>query len=263
MTIEERLERLESFIGNIDEISVYANSLQQVIDKYLSPLYIESGDAHTMLIDGYLGDLNNIPRNVVFKIRASHNLSMTETSGDAEIIFKNSSGEKPFTLRKYKDNILVKLEESNYLAGTIYDVYINSQDIAIITSNDAGVTALSELASLSNTITGISTLLSGIVKTDNGYQIAGEITTSKIIADDADINKTLDLTGVSGFTLPSGTTVADPTTALELANQQWVKTYVEGVRDKYHSDYHTVSTEAASVALADKPDGAFYYKISK
>ena len=39
-SLEARVARLEDFIGNIDEIRVYANSLQEVIDKYLAPLYI-------------------------------------------------------------------------------------------------------------------------------------------------------------------------------------------------------------------------------
>ena len=45
MTIEERLARLENFMGDIDRItSLYANTVQEICDKYLNLLYIESYD---------------------------------------------------------------------------------------------------------------------------------------------------------------------------------------------------------------------------
>ena len=45
MTIEERLTRLENFMGDIDRItSLYANTVQDICDKYLNLLYIESYD---------------------------------------------------------------------------------------------------------------------------------------------------------------------------------------------------------------------------
>lgn len=160
MNIEERLERLESFIGNIDQIRLYANSLQEVLDKYIQPLYIEQGSGKTMKISDYLGDLENIPRNVIFKIRASHDLSLSE--GETALIrFEHGSSFKEFQLKKMVDGSYVDIESSNYINGEVYDVYINLQDIAVITANDTGVRALSEIAvvqtALNDAITELNT----------------------------------------------------------------------------------------------------------
>lgn len=306
MNIEERLERLESFIGNIDQIRLYANSLQEVIDRYLAPLYIEMGTDRTMLINDYLGDLENIPHNVIFKIRASHDLALI---GDEHALIRFQRGEayKEYTLRKLVDGSLVPLESSNYTAGEVYDVYINSQDVAVITANDTGVRALSEIAvvkdelerevanlnnliretesnlnttintkyqeSIDNTntkytenkdaITGINTFLNGITKSGNNYTFKGNIVAAYIETPSLRTTKTVNMSGTSGFVLPSGTTIADPSANLGLANKQWVDTSIKNYVNNYFTSHHYASTESASAVSGRLSNGSFYYKLSK
>lgn len=305
MDIEARLERLESFIGNIDQIRLYANSLQEVIDRYLAPLYIEMGSDKTMLVNDYLGDLNNIPHNVIFKIRSSHDLTLNEGE-DAVIKFQRGTEFKEYQMKKLVSGSLVSLESSNYTAGEVYDIYINSQDIAVITANDTGIRALSEVAALStaldtavnnltttinsnyNTldtkidtnadsakaytdtkhsdnsaaIRTINDFLSGISKVDNGYRFSGNIYSKGAESESLWVTKTVNLSGASGFVLPSGTTIADPSSNLGLANKQWATNYVDTYVADYFSKMHFTGTSAADTAMEGKPNGSFYYKLS-
>ena len=304
--LEARVERLEDFIGNIDQIRLYANSLQQVIDKYLAPLYVESGSNNIMLIDGYLGALNDIPHNVIFKIRASHDLVMQPSDEHAIIRFKRGQDYVDYTLRKMVDNILVRLDSDNYTAGEVYDIYINSQDVAIITANDTGVRALSELnayktannarvtalegtvssnyttldTKIDNTLTAaksytdakdsatntrvddVNTFLSGIGKSGNDYTFTNNIIAPSISTAGLNCTGTINMSGASGFVLPSGTTIADPSTNLGLANRQWVTSQINTAISNYHAEFHYVGTAAASSAMAGKENGSFYYKLS-
>lgn len=306
MNIEERLERLESFIGNIDQIRLYANSLQEVIDRYLAPLYIEMGTDKTMLINDYLGDLENIPHNVIFKIRASHDLTLTEGE-HALIRFQRGETYKEYTLRKLVDGSLVPLESANYTSGEVYDVYINSQDVAIITANDTGVRALSEIAVVKaelekevtdlnnliretestlndtintkheaaientnnkytenkNAIAGINTFLSGITKSGNNYTFKGNIVAPYIETPSLRTTKTVNMSGTTGFVLPSGTTIADPSANLGLTNRQWVNTAINNAINNYHAGKHITGTADANSALSGKANGTFYYKLSQ
>ena len=306
MNIEERLERLESFIGNIDQIRLYANSLQEVIDKYLAPLYIELGSGHTMLINDYLGDLENIPHNVIFKIRTSHDLDMGEED-QAIIRFQRGTKFKEYTLRKMVSGSLVPLESSNYTAGEVYDIYINSQNIAIITANDTGVRALSELASLSESLNSridaltntvntnnttlnnkintnantaktytdtktaanktlideLKTFLNGITKDGNNYTFRGNIVAAYIETPSLRTTRTVNMSGTSGFVLPSGTTIADPSANLGLANRQWVNSRITTEVSNYFTSHHYASTEEASAVSSRLANGSFYYKLSQ
>lgn len=306
MDIEERLQRLEDFIGNIDRIRLYANSLQEVLDRYIQPLYIEQGTDNIMLINDYLGDLENIPHNVIFKIRTSHDLVITE-GAEAIIRFERGTEFKEYPLRKISDKLLVALESDNYTDGSVYDVYINSQDIAIITSNDVGIRALSEVTALStalneavtslnNTINtnyttldgkinstattaqeytdrkaeeakgntdSINNFLSGISKDGDNYTFKGNVVAASIEAPSLKVTSTVDLAGVSGFLLPSGTTISDPSSNLGLANKQWAETYVKNYVDTHFEEYHFTGTIDAPTALSAKPNGAFYYKLEQ
>lgn len=306
MNIEERLERLESFIGNIDQIRLYANSLQEVIDRYLAPLYIEMGEDKTMLINDYLGDLENIPHNIIFKIRASHDLALTEGE-HALIRFQRGEAYKEYTLRKLVDGALVALDSANYTAGEVYDVYINSQDVAVITANDTGVRALSEISALSaeldskvtelntlitnnystldnkitatateareytdnksntnkNSIDSINTFLSGITKSGNNYTFKGNIVAPYIETPSLRTTKTVNMSGTTGFVLPSGTTIADPSANLGLTNRQWVNTAITNAINDYHAGKHITGTADANSALSGKANGTFYYKLSQ
>lgn len=175
-SLEARVERLENFIGNIDQIRLYANSLQEVIDNYLAPLYIESGATNVMLVDGYLGDLDNIPHNVIFKIRASHNLEMVQGE-QAKLVFKRADETQEYTLRKNDDGTLVPLANNNYLNGETYDIYINSQDVAILTASDIGARAMARVEALENQEAADVLALSGTI-TDNYNTLSSSITSS-------------------------------------------------------------------------------------
>ena len=304
--LEERLKRLEDFIGNIDQVSLYANSLQQILDRYIQPLYVEQGTGKTMIINDYLGDLENIPHNIIFKIRASHNVVVNEGE-QATIRFQRGESFKDYDLRKMVNKSLVPLESSNYIDGEVYDVYINSQDIAIITANDTGVRALSELESLKtlvnesielltatdaanlealNTrITSVSdsataytdakytenknrldahdTFLSGITKSGDNYTFKGNIVAAYIETPSLRTTKTVNMSGTSGFVLPSGTTIADPSANLGLTNRQWVNTAISNAINDYHVGKHITGTADANTALSGKANGTFYYKLSQ
>ena len=301
---EERLERLEDFIGNIDQIRLYANSLQEVIDKYLAPLYIESGSDNVMLVDGYLGDLSNIPHNIIFKIRASHDLVMRPTDQQAILRFKRDNVTQDYTLRKMENGALVRLDSSNYIAGEVYDIYINSQDVAIITASDTGVRALSEIAALEvtvnnnyntldtkidnnystlntkidnkfdeaktyadtqdtpikNRVTALETKTSAFTKSGNNYTFSGNITTSGTVqAATLRATTTVNFSGVSGFQLPNGCTISDPSANLGIANKQWVTTTVNNAIDAFYARKHVTGTATPTSSSIEK--NAYYYKL--
>lgn len=305
--LDARVTRLENFIGNIDQIRLYANSLQEVIDKYLSPLYIESGSGKVMLVDGYLGDLNNIPHNVMFKIRASHDLVMQPEDEQAIIRFKRGEDYVDYTLRKMQDNHLVRLDSGSYISGYAYDIYINSQDVAIIDSNDTGLEALTELnayktttnerldgidttisdnyntveaditsalntakaytdtknSSMDTRVSNLETFLSPITKSGNNYTFPGNVTVvGTMQSAGLRTTSTVNFSGVSGFQLPNGSTISDPSANLGIANKQWVNTQITNAINDYHANMHLVGTAAASTALSGKPNGTFYYKLS-
>jgi hypothetical protein len=305
MNIEERLERLENFIGNIDQIMLYANNLQQVLDRYIQPLYIEQGSGRTMMVTDYLGDLENIPRNIIFKIRASHNTD-NNNGTDAKIIFSRGSTSKEFVLRKIENNATVLLTENDYIAGEVYDVYLNSQDVAIITASDVGVRALSEVAALDASLTSrINSLETELMRStaslgvdisdaenrcmtyiDNKYEICDSninelryltsgmsrdvdrnfIFSTKVTARVIETpylvsTDTVDFTRAKGFQLPSGSTISDPSDALQLANRQWVRTEIESGISNYHSNFHYYGTAEPSSAMNGKDVGSYYYKI--
>ena len=130
-----------------------------------------------MLVDGYLGDLNNIPHNVIFKIRTSHDLVNIPAGGHAKIKFKRGTDETEYTLRKYISGSLQPLENYNYTSGNVYDIYINSQDIAIITANDTWVEALDAVTSLADTVSDYYNTLDN--KIDTSLQTAKDYTDGK------------------------------------------------------------------------------------
>jgi hypothetical protein len=89
-TIEERLTQLENYIGDMKQLKFYANSLQEALDRYVSPLYIEKTDneGNSLYIDSYLGRPNEIPPYSMIKVRASHTLNVQENNPGTKIIFK-------------------------------------------------------------------------------------------------------------------------------------------------------------------------------
>lgn len=263
MSLIQRVERLEEFIGDIDQVKLYGNSLQEIVDKYMAPLYIESGTANVILINDYLGELSNIPRNVIFKIRASHTLDMTDVT-DALLQFSRpGESTTEFQLKKYHDGLLVPLETSNYSAGIVYDVYINSQDIAIITSNDAATIALAEIEILKTRTTNLENKTEGITREEDGGYIMDKLTVTNLFVTNQNIEGDLTFGDTAGpIILPGGTTIiSTPGTDTSLVNKKYVIDTISAQIDNYHSTYHITGTQEAASALRGKSNGTFYYKL--
>ena len=115
MTLEERVERLENFTGDIDKIvSVYANSIQQICDKYLNLLYIEAphtGSDNVLLLDGFLSEITTIealPKNVMFNVRPSHNFAYQGSTTASKLKLKRGSSYIEIPLKKYDIKIVRK-----------------------------------------------------------------------------------------------------------------------------------------------------------
>ena len=262
LTLEERVARLEYFIGNIDQIKAYANTLQEVIDRYLSPLYIEKTDntGSTLFVDSYLGDTDNVPINSILKIRASHNLDMTGAD-DAELVLMNGSKEARFPMRKYVNGSLVKLESNNFVEGTIYDVYINGQSIAICTSSDTGIRALSEIDTLRKEIDEIQEFLGTLGSTDEGFNFEGSLTVDKIITKEAKVDNKLDISTVTNFSLPADTTISDPNNPTSVVNKKYTDKLVNDSLIDFFARKHLIGTSEASVAMEHRENDSFYFKI--
>ena len=262
LTLEERVARLEYFIGNIDQIKAYANTLQEVIDRYLSPLYIEKTDntGSTLFVDSYLGDTNNVPINSILKIRASHNLDMTGAQ-DAELVLMNGSKEARFPMRKYVNGSLVKLESNNFVEGTIYDVYINGQNIAICTSSDTGIRALSEIDTLRKEIDEIQEFLGTLGSTEEGFNFEGSLTVEKLITKEAKVDDKLEISTVTNLTLPANTTISDPNTPNSVANKKYVDKLVDDSLINFFARKHLVDTRDATIAMNGRENDSFYFKI--
>lgn len=264
MTLEERVAQLETFIGDMGTIqSVYANSLKEVCDKYLSILYIEEYDLsnkNILNVNGYLGNLNSVsdlPHNIVINIRASHSLELAEGEV-SKIKFKRDSQYIELALKKYdRDNPgnLIYLEEGDYTAGIIYNIYINSQNIAIICSNDSGVAALSECSILSNSISAIE---------DSITALETSITTLAMNSTEATIQTanvdTLSL--LNALTIPANSICSTPTSNNHIANKAYVDSAIQSAINDYHNAYHIMNTISATEALGDSsvPNGAIYYR---
>lgn len=257
--LNARLTLLESFIGNINDIALYANSIQEVVDKYLSPLYIEDGslvtDTSVLTVSGYLGPTDAIPRNILLKIRPSHTFKVGASS--ATIVFKRGETSATFPLKKLTQSegglVTTDLTDNNYLAGIIYDVYINSQGIAIISSNDSGVQALSQCAELAtdivdnaNAITGMTTALS----TQN-------LTATKSTISEATVT-TLKVT--NAVDLPAGCTVKEPTAVGHPASKGYVDSTIAAEIKEFFEEYFSFGSGDANTALASKPNGSIYHK---
>ena len=114
-----------------------------------------------------------------------------------------------------------------------------------------------------NSIAGINTFLSGITKSGNNYSFKGNIYAPYIETPSLRTTNTVNMSGTSGFVLPSGTTIADPSSNLALANRQWVNARIADEINNYHAGKHITGTADANSALNGRPNGTFYYKLSQ
>ena len=268
MTLEERVERLEGFIGDMDRItSLYANSLQQICDKYLSLLYIEeplNNHKEILVVSGFLGPLPraDVPRNVVFTVKASHTFEQASDPSEypSKIRLKRGETYTDFHLKKYdteNPGTTKDLEDGDYIQGYLYDVYINSQGDAIIASNDAATEALSTVTELSAVVTSLQTIVSSIANPQGGIEASA--------ATIANLNVTTGLTLTNPITLPQGSLCSTPNAgdnSTKIASTAFVNTAITAALNEYHSKYHIIDTVEPEVALSPNsvPDKAIYYR---
>ena len=273
MNLEERVERLETFIGDIDKIiSVYANSVQEICDKYLNILYIEEYDSdhpNYLNVTGFLSDLTTIsalPKNVVFNVRPSHTFAYDGDDHSSKIRLRRLDTETntevilDVPLKKYdleNPGNLVFLEPGDYIQGMLYGIYINAQGIAVISSNDAGTLAYESVTQLSDTVSGLSDAITALA---NEQTIAdATITTASIT--NLTVSEALTLT--QSIVLPTGSTCSTPSAndnSTKIANTAYVDNQVAAAIEAYRNAYHLFGTSDPS--LNDAPEGAIYYKYN-
>ena len=261
MTIEERISRLENFMGDIDRItSVYANTVQELCDKYLNLLYIETYDSNNkniLIVDGFLSeiDIDKLPKNVIFNVRASHNFAYQGSVEASKIRFKRGNEYLDLPLKKYdveNPGNLVFLKPDDYLQGTIYSIYIDSQNIAIISASDTGVVALQQVAQLGNEIAAINKKFADM----GASQSVAEITASSAIIDNLTVSKALTLT--NSIVLPTGSTCTNPTAANQVANKSYVDAEIDAKIKEYHRTFHIFGVDNPNPN--NLVEGAIYYK---
>lgn len=271
-TLEERVERLETFMGDIDKItSVYANSIQEICDKYLSLLYIEEPDenhVNHLTVKGFLSKIldetdpqhivNVVPRNVVFHIRASHDYAYDPAGGEGarssmlHVERQETESHRvyaEFPLKKLVDGNTAWLSPGDFKAGTMYDIYINSQGEAIISVTDVQALAAliaevqADLAALSTTAT-IATLDSTTATIDT-------------------VNAT-NLTLTNAITLPNGTIASTQPAndnSTKVATTAYVDRQVAAKIEDYHNKYHIFGTGNPDEELAEAEEKAIYFKF--
>lgn len=261
MTIEERLTRLENFMGDIDRItSLYANTVQDICDKYLNLLYIESYDPNNknvLILDGFLSeiDIDKLPKNVIFNVRPSHNFTYQGDVTASKIRFKRDNRYVDLPLKKYdveNPGNLMFLEPDDYLQGTIYNIYINSQNIAIISSNDSGVVALQEVAQLGNEIEAINKKFAEL----GASQSIADITANNAIIDNLTVSQALSLT--NAIVIPTGSTCTNPTAPNHPATMSYVDSQIDTKIKEYHRTFHIFGVGDPSAQQL--VEGAIYYK---
>lgn len=263
-TIEERLTQLENYIGDMKQLKFYANSLQEALDRYVSPLYIEKTDneGNSLYIDSYLGRPDAIPPYSMIKIRASHTLNTAGTPG-TKIIFKRGEeiAEYPLMKMAADDNLFEELEDGDFVNGNIYEIYFNAQNIAIISSSNSGVTALNLVQQLTTTVEGLRSTIDKLGITDTGITVTGTIVANKVETKEAKVENTLDLTTVEGLTLPAGTKTQDPTTAEGIATKGFVENHVSNELTDFFAKKHIVGTGEALTVMETQENDSFYFKI--
>lgn len=270
MDLEARVERLERFTGDIDKItSVYANSVQEICDKYLNLLYIEDYDSNHpnyLNVTGFLSELTTVadlPKNVMFNIRASHTFAYDGDDHSSKIRFTRTDPDTgtvhrlDVPLKKYdiaNPGNLMFLEPGDFLQGILYGVYINSQGIAIISSNDAGTVALEAVTQIRSTVQNMAETIAALSETQN----IGDVTAHTASIDELTVSQLLTL--VNAIQLPTGSSCSAPTDNLHIANKKYVDDAIDAAIKGYHNNYHLMGTTDPSAALNNAPEKAIYYK---
>ena len=276
-TLEQRVAKLETFMGNIDKItSVYANTIEEICNRWLNILYIEDSSQtaewrehpNNVYIEGFLTALDSVsdvPHNTIFFIRPSHNITVQDYSDpneDTKIVFTRENKTLAIGLRKpdpnNRDN-LIKLNTGDLLKGHTYLIYINSQNLAVVSTSDEGVQALEIAGQLQTAVTGIQEAIQGMAASQSITNL--EATSASIGT--LNISVALNLANASSITLPTGSTITgDPTLGSHITNKNYVDTKIWSEIMRYHSTYHLFGVASAQEALSPEtvPEGAIYYK---
>lgn len=264
-TIEERLTQLENYIGDMKQLKFYANSLQETLDRYVSPLYIEKTDneGNSLYIDSYLGRPNEIPPYSMIKIRASHTLQVPDNNPGTKIIFKRGEEVTEYPLMKMvaDDNLFEELEDGDFVNGNVYEIYFNAQNIAIISSSNSGVTALNLVQSLSKTVAELQKTIESLGFNNNDLTLKGKLIANDIEVVNAKVSTGLNISTVTNLTLPAGTTTQNPTTNTSVANKQYVDKAIENYTLDFFGKKHVVDTGEANTVMQSKENDSFYFKI--
>lgn len=264
-TIEERLTQLENYIGDMKQLKFYANSLQETLDRYVSPLYIEKTDneGNCLYIDSYLGRPNEIPPYSLIKVRASHTLAVPENNPGTKIIFKRGEEIVEYPLMKMAadDNLFDELESGDFVNGNVYEIYFNAQNIAIISSSNSGVTALNLVQSLTKTVEDLQKNLESLGFSNNNLTLKGRLIANDIETVNAKIATSLDISTVTELTLPQGTEISDPTNNTEVANKQYVDKTVSDKLTTFFDAKHIFGTADGDVMLQGKDNNTIYFKL--
>ncbi len=264
-TIEERLTQLENYIGDMKQLKFYANSLQETLDRYVSPLYIEKTDneGNCLFIDSYLGRPNEIPPYSLIKVRASHTLAVPENNPGTKIIFKRGEETVEYPLMKMAadDNLFDELESGDFVNGNVYEIYFNAQNIAIISSSNSGVTALNLVQSLTKTVEDLQKNLESLGFSNNDLTLKGKLIANDIEVVNAKVATSLDISTVTELTLPQGTEISDPTNNTDVANKQYVDKTVSDKLTTFFDAKHIFGTADGDVILQGKDNNTIYFKL--
>ena len=264
MTLEERVERLENFTGDIDKIvSVYANSIQQICDKYLNLLYIEAphtGSDNVLLIDGFLSEITTIealPKNVMFNVRPSHNFAYQGSTTASKLKLKRGSSYIEIPLKKYdveNPGNLKFLDPDDYMMGLLYGIYIDSQGIAIISSNDSAAVALQEVTQLSTAVDELTKRIDAMTSAQTVSDLDATVANIATLT----VSQALSIT--NPVQLPTGSRCSTPVGDSEIANKVYVDNTIDAKIIAYHNDFHIFGNGDPEAALFTAKERAIYYK---
>jgi hypothetical protein len=162
------------------------------------------------------------------------------------------------------DNLFKELEDGDFVNGNVYEIYFNAQNIAIISSSNAGVTALNIAQTLNRTVQNLQETINKLGITDNGMTVSGKITATDIVTDSVKVNNTMNIETVKNLVLPAGTTTPQrASTDQGIINKEHMTAYVDDAMLNFFGKKHLVGTKEASIAMGSRENDSFYFKIGE
>ena len=190
----------------------------------------------------------------MFNVRPSHNFAYEGDVEASKIRFKRDNKYVELPLKKYdveNPGNLVFLEPNDYLQGSMYSVYINSQGIAVISSSDTGVVALQEVAKVTADLADVITQLNDLSKSQTITSLTSDVANIKTLS----VSSALTL--VNALALPTGSTCSTPTQTSHIANKAYVDNEIDSKIKEYHKNFHVFGIGAPNAS--DLVEGAVYY----